>query len=264
MPFALCNVPATFQRLMDLTLAGMLWAECLVYLDYVIIFGCTFEEHLRNLRSVLKRLREANLKVKPSKCALFLSQVCLVTSGHYIGFLLSYSHCCILLTLSIQNRSARYKVTGATLTSHNDKRDIVLTGESHYLTTGVYPWYRAWYPLRRVLYSLQSFLMQILFVAVLITTVMANGYPLPPPPPLEIHGVQAADNWKKFKRAWTNFSLAIELNKKPEPVQVATLLTVIGEEVREVFATFADWAEEGCNVLISTTTINNNSFNRTY
>ena len=51
--------------------------------------------------------------------------------------------------------------------------------------------------------------------------------------------------WKKFKRAWTNFSLAIELNKKPEPVQVATLLTVIGEEAREVFATFADWAEEG-------------------
>ena len=174
-----------------------------------------------------------------------MSRVCLVTSGHYIGFLLSYSHCCILLTLSIRNRSARYMVTGVGLTSHNDKRDIVVTGESHYLTTGVYPWYRAWYLLRRVLYSLQSFLLQILFVAVLITTVMASGYPLPPPPPLEIHGVQAADNWKKFKRAWTNFSLAIELNKKPEPVQVATLLTVIGEEAREVFATFADWAEEG-------------------
>ena len=76
-------------------------------------------------------------------------------------------------------------------------------------------------------------------------TVMASGYPLPPPPPLEIHGVQAANNWKKFKRAWTNFSLAIDLNKKPEPVQVATLLTAIGEEAREVLATFADWAEEG-------------------
>ena len=74
---------------------------------------------------------------------------------------------------------------------------------------------------------------------------MASGYPLPPPPPLDIHGTQAADNWKKFKRAWTNFSLAIELNKKPEPVQVATLLTVIGEEAREVFATFTGWAEEG-------------------
>ena len=114
--------------------------------------------------------------------ASMLSRVCLVTSAHHIGFLLSYSHCCILLTLSIRNRSARYMVTGAGLTSHNDKRDIVVTGEIHYLTTGVYPWYRAWYLLRRVIYSLQSFLLQILIVAVLITTVMASGYPLPPPP----------------------------------------------------------------------------------
>ena len=90
-------------------------------------------------------------------------------------------------------------VTAVESTSHNDKRDIFMTGESHYLTTGVYPWYWAWYLLRRVLYSIHSFLLQILFVAVLITTVMASGYPLPPPPPLEIHRVQAADNWKKFK-----------------------------------------------------------------
>ena len=82
MPFGLCNAPATFQRLMDLTLAGMLWAECLVYLDDVIIFGRTFEEHLSNLRSVLKRLREANLKVKPSKCALFQKQVL------YLGYII--------------------------------------------------------------------------------------------------------------------------------------------------------------------------------
>lgn len=79
---------------------------------------------------------------------------------------------------------------------------------------------------------------------------MASGYPLPPPPSLDIHGTQAANNWKKFKRAWANFSLAIELNKKPEPVQVATLLTVIGEEAREVFATFSDWDEEGDDVKI--------------
>ena len=63
------------------------------------------------------------------------------------------------------------------------------------------------------------FITVISFVnSVLITTVMASGHPLPPQPPLEIHGVQAADNLKKFKRAWTNFYLAIELNKKPEPV----------------------------------------------
>ena len=60
---------------MDLTLAGMLWAECLAYLDDFIIFGQTFEEYLSNLRSVLRRLQGANLKVKPSKCALFQKQV---------------------------------------------------------------------------------------------------------------------------------------------------------------------------------------------
>ena len=66
---------------------------------------------------------------------------------------------------------------------------------------------------------------------------MASRYNLPPPEPLEIHGVNAAERWKKFKRAWNNYSIAIEVNTKSEQVQVATLLTVIGEEAREVFAT---------------------------
>ena len=68
MPFGLCNAPATFQRLMNLALSGMLWSECLVYLDDIIIFGRTFEEHLSHLASVLARLREVNLKAKLSKC----------------------------------------------------------------------------------------------------------------------------------------------------------------------------------------------------
>ena len=61
---------------------------------------------------------------------------------------------------------------------------------------------------------------------------MATGYALPPPPPLDVHGVQVADNWKRFERAWRNYALAMELNKKSEMIQVATLLTVIGKEVR--------------------------------
>jgi len=68
---------------MDLTLAGMLWTECLVYLDDAIIFGRTFEDHLRNLRSVLERLRGANLKAKPSKCAFFQKQVLYL--GHIVS-----------------------------------------------------------------------------------------------------------------------------------------------------------------------------------
>ena len=80
---------------------------------------------------------------------------------------------------------------------------------------------------------------------------MANGYTLQPPPPLDIHRAQAAHSWKKFKCAWLNFSLATELNKKQEPVQVVTLLTVVGEESREVFATFMDWAEDGDDAKIA-------------
>ena len=56
---------------------------------------------------------------------------------------------------------------------------------------------------------------------------MAASYTLPPPAILEIHDPQASEKWKKFKRAWTNYALATELNKKPEAVQVATLLTVM-------------------------------------
>ena len=73
---------------------------------------------------------------------------------------------------------------------------------------------------------------------------MAATYSLPPPPALEIHDPQAAEKWKKFKLAWVNYALATELNTKSEPVQVATLLTVIGEEAREVFSTFV-WTTDG-------------------
>ena len=75
MPFGLCNAPATFQRLMNLTLSGMLWSECLVYLDNIITFGRSFQEHLSHLASVLERLQELNLKVKLSKCNFLKQQV---------------------------------------------------------------------------------------------------------------------------------------------------------------------------------------------
>ena len=50
---------------------------------------------------------------------------------------------------------------------------------------------------------------------------------------------------------WEIYTLATELNKKAQPVQVATLMTVIGEDAREVWSTFTDWAEEGDNQKIA-------------
>ena len=83
MPFGLCNAPATFQRLMDLVLAGLQWEHCLVYLDDVIVFGRNFPEHLKNLQMVFERLRQAGLKLKPSKCAFFQREV------RYLGHVVS-------------------------------------------------------------------------------------------------------------------------------------------------------------------------------
>lgn len=73
---------------------------------------------------------------------------------------------------------------------------------------------------------------------------MATSH-LPPPSPLEIHDANTAEKWKKFELAWENYALATELVEKNEKVQVATLLTVIGEKAREVYSTFTDWEREG-------------------
>ncbi len=59
------------------------WEWRLVYLDDIIVHGWTFEEHLDNLRLVWSRLREANLKMKPSKCTLFQDSVTFL--GHVVS-----------------------------------------------------------------------------------------------------------------------------------------------------------------------------------
>ena len=69
-------------------------------------------------------------------------------------------------------------------------------------------------------------------------------FALPPPPRLNIHDSNAAEKWKEFEQAWKNYSIAMKLHQEPEAVQVATLLTVVGAEVRKVFATFTDWASD--------------------
>lgn len=56
-----------------------------------------------------------------------------------------------------------------------------------------------------------------------------QDFTLPLPAPLELHDQNAAEKWKKFHLAWTSYSLAMELNKRAEPVQVWREETVHGE-----------------------------------
>ncbi len=74
-PFELCNAPATFKRLMELVLKDLNWKVCLIYLDGIIVYGAGFFPALDRLKMVWKRIREVNLKLKPTKCCLMRAQV---------------------------------------------------------------------------------------------------------------------------------------------------------------------------------------------
>ena len=67
----LCNVPSTFQRIIQLVLRGLTWKTVLAYLDDVVILGNCFSDHIQNLKETLDRFRTYNLKLKPKKCLLF-------------------------------------------------------------------------------------------------------------------------------------------------------------------------------------------------
>ena len=68
-PFGLVTAPATFMRLMTIVFSGMLYTTCLAYLVDIIVFGRNYIEMLSRLDTALERLEQANLKLKPSKCA---------------------------------------------------------------------------------------------------------------------------------------------------------------------------------------------------
>ena len=75
MPFRLCNVPATFQQLMQNCLSKLNLIYCLIYLDNIIVFLWTAEEHLHWLCVVFDQFREYNLKLKPTKYNLLKEEI---------------------------------------------------------------------------------------------------------------------------------------------------------------------------------------------
>ena len=83
LPFGLSNSSSTFERLMETVLKGLHWEICLIYIDDVIVFGKTFDEHLERLDKVMRRLAAAGLKLKAKKCFLFRKEV------KYLGHVVS-------------------------------------------------------------------------------------------------------------------------------------------------------------------------------
>ena len=89
-PFGLAQAPSYFQQLMNQVLQGLQGLKglqgldfAIAYLDDIVIFSNNEVEHLQHLETVFKRLQDAGLKLKESKCDFFRSQI------HYLGHMLS-------------------------------------------------------------------------------------------------------------------------------------------------------------------------------
>ena len=68
MPFGLTNALATFQHLMETCLREIHLKWCIIYLDDIIVFSKTPEEHIERLKGIFEKLAAAGLRLKPSKC----------------------------------------------------------------------------------------------------------------------------------------------------------------------------------------------------
>ena len=82
-PFGLRNAPPAFQRFINKVLGDMKGRICEPYLDDILVYAETFEEHVQNVRLVLKRLQEKGIKLRPDKCVFGQTEV------RYLGRLVS-------------------------------------------------------------------------------------------------------------------------------------------------------------------------------
>ena len=83
MPFGMVNAPAIFSELMNEVLRGILHKFAVVYLDDILLYSKTFEEHIEHIEAVFSRLRNAGLKLKMSKCDFLKREV------NYLGHVVS-------------------------------------------------------------------------------------------------------------------------------------------------------------------------------
>ena len=77
------NAPPVFQRYINQVLMGLRDKICTAYLDDILVYGKSFDEHAQNLKLVLQRLHSRGIKLRADKCKLFLKEV------RYLGRLIS-------------------------------------------------------------------------------------------------------------------------------------------------------------------------------
>lgn len=82
MPFGLCNAPATYQRMMHAVLGNMMYNSVVCYIDDILIYSRSFEEHVRHLKEVFDRLHRWGLLLKPAKCEFLKSEIAFL--GHIV------------------------------------------------------------------------------------------------------------------------------------------------------------------------------------
>jgi len=68
MPFGLTNAPAAFQRWINRTLQSYIDICCIVYLDDVLIYSDSLEQHQKDVAAIIRAIRKQGMKLKPSKC----------------------------------------------------------------------------------------------------------------------------------------------------------------------------------------------------
>jgi hypothetical protein len=85
MPFGLTNAPASFQRWVNEILSEYLDVFCVAYLDDILIFSETMEEHHKHVKLVLQKMEEADLILKVSKCEFHTDRT------EYVGYVISQS-----------------------------------------------------------------------------------------------------------------------------------------------------------------------------
>jgi hypothetical protein len=90
MPFGLCNAPATFQSMVNAIFSDMIDHFLIVYLDDILVYSETMEEHLEHIEKVLQRLQDNQLHCRVTKCEFLKQEL------EYLGYYIKEQHVSIL------------------------------------------------------------------------------------------------------------------------------------------------------------------------